>query len=663
MSPLLPHAPYVAGARGPRHPVLIAFAAASVGAGLARAILTTYLPVVLERATDAPALVGVVMLVNVLTGFTVPLLIGPLNDARRERGVPAGRRYILSGALVGAAGALAIAAETEAAIIVLAASALVAYGGLNLLTTIHRTFVAEGFEEGERARVTANQEVATLVGALLGTVAGGALFELATWAPFALAAAVLPVLALPTARDVGRREGSLVAPPPNRHGPRALLALARRRGIRAILVAEVLWVTGYAALPVFFILYAEEELGVGPAVAGLWLGAFGVTTGVAMLVAGRVTNGRLRLLLLAAGLAVMGAGLFAVAAASSVAGAAPGLLAAAVGFGAVLTLGFAVFASLLPAGQEGAGTALFLATRSIAGAVALPAAGWAIEASGSYRALFVLGGAMTLAALIPLTALNVGMTTLRILSRQGMRLAVFSAVALVGGLLAAAPVVRELDVTGLRLLNSLAPVPDVVWETLNPHDRNYAIIVLLLVGALAAAGSARRIPAALAAMAAAFGLAVVVLNGIYLVWDRPRPEEVMPARQLELDGNSWAHLASFPSGHAAVTAALVAVAIAMVPWLRLALAAYLIAICLSRVVFGLDFPSDVVWGAALGLLCASIALALVRPLDPARRPAGASFEEIRPVRRRGHHPVAPRAAGARPAGAGRRQGRSRAAGE
>ena len=41
--------------------------------------------------------------------------------------------------------------------------------------------------------------------------------------------------------------------------------------------------------------------------------------------------------------------------------------------------------------------------RSISSAIALPVAGWVIAATGSYRALFVLGGIATLAALLPLT--------------------------------------------------------------------------------------------------------------------------------------------------------------------------------------------------------------------------------------------------------------------
>jgi hypothetical protein len=75
---------------------------------------------------------------------------------------------------------------------------------------------------------------------------------------------------------------------------------------------------------------------------------------------------------------------------------------AAAGFGLVSTLGFSLFATLIPRGEAGGYTALYYSLRAVAAALALPVAGAAIAVTGSYRALFVLGGAATLAALVPL---------------------------------------------------------------------------------------------------------------------------------------------------------------------------------------------------------------------------------------------------------------------
>ncbi len=65
--------------------LLFGFAVAAVGAGAGRALTTTYLPVLLERIDDAPSLIGVVMMVNAITGFAVPIAVGMWSDRRGRR--------------------------------------------------------------------------------------------------------------------------------------------------------------------------------------------------------------------------------------------------------------------------------------------------------------------------------------------------------------------------------------------------------------------------------------------------------------------------------------------------------------------------------------------------------------------------------------------------
>ena len=83
-----------------RLPFMVAFAAAAAGAGLGRAVTTTYLPVLLDRIANAPALIGAVMLVNAAAGFAIPLVVGIWSDRLRARGCSRTRPFVWGGSMV-----------------------------------------------------------------------------------------------------------------------------------------------------------------------------------------------------------------------------------------------------------------------------------------------------------------------------------------------------------------------------------------------------------------------------------------------------------------------------------------------------------------------------------------------------------------------------------
>jgi MFS family permease len=308
--------------------------------------------------------------------------------------------------IVTAGGLAAVALGFSSSYLVLALAGTVVYVGLNAVTTAHRALVPEIFPASGRARATSAQELALLVGGLAGIAVGGALTGIATWAPFALAAVAVPLLTLPTLTRTRERHAVEATQRGESRPAGWYLRAAARPGVRGLLAAQILWVLGYAALPAFFLLYAERELGLAASVASLLLAAFGIMTAAAIVLAGRVKNPARHKPLLTLGVALMGGGFLAVALATNLFMVGPALLAGAIGFGLVSTLGFPLFSALIPEGEAGGYTALYFSVRSISSAIALPAAGWVIAATGSYRALFVLGGLATLTALVPLTAVG-----------------------------------------------------------------------------------------------------------------------------------------------------------------------------------------------------------------------------------------------------------------
>jgi membrane-associated phospholipid phosphatase/MFS family permease len=409
------------GARLGGPALLFAFSLAAVGAGAGRALTTTYLPVLLERINDAPSLIGAVMTVNAVAGFAVPIAVGVWSD-RRGRRLP----FITGGAVLTAGGLVAVGLGNATSYLALGLSAALVYAGLNALTTAHRAIVAEDVDDAGRPAATSAQEIAGLVGAVVAVAIGGALIEPAPAAAFALAMVVLAITVVPTmivSRRLGLGEREPAAPSAEGErttiGWRRVLADAlRHKGAREVLVAQVLWVFAYAALPSFFVLYAEKSLGLGVGIAGALPLGFGLLTAVGMVVAGRAKPERVRPLLLA-GAALLGGGLLAAAPAGSLAAAAPGFAAAAVGAGLVTALGFPYFARFVPEGEAGRYSGLFFAGRAVAAGAALPLAGVTVELSGSYTAVLWLGVA-ALAALAPLTlAERGGLGALRLPAVRG----------------------------------------------------------------------------------------------------------------------------------------------------------------------------------------------------------------------------------------------------
>ena len=339
-------------------PYIVAFAAAALAAGLGRAVTTTYLPLLLERIDDAPQLIGMVMLVNAAAGMAVPLVTGMWSDRLERSG--RGRRlpFIVGGSVVTAGGLAAMAFGFSTSYLVLALFAAVVYTGLNALTTAHRALVPETFDESGRARATSAQELALLAGGLVGLAVGGLLFEIAPWAPFALSAILVPLLAIPTIARV--REPHVLnttASPSRTYTATYYLHAIRRPGVGAFLLAQILWVLGYAALPAFFLLYAEDVLALEPGVASLWLAGFGLATGAAIVAAGRVRRPTLHQPLLVVGVLLLGGGFLGVASSTSLPVVGVALAIGATGFGLVTTLGFPLFSKLIPEGEAGGYTA------------------------------------------------------------------------------------------------------------------------------------------------------------------------------------------------------------------------------------------------------------------------------------------------------------------
>jgi membrane-associated phospholipid phosphatase len=158
--------------------------------------------------------------------------------------------------------------------------------------------------------------------------------------------------------------------------------------------------------------------------------------------------------------------------------------------------------------------------------------------------------------------------------------------------------------------NNLAPGPDLLWNVLDPHTRNYVLLNALGVAA-AALTSPRRILQVLVLLTLSWVISLALLEALHLSYNRPRPEEALGAADVVSGGHTWSHIASYPSGHMAITTALVAGIAFLFPRLRWPLWIYAGAVAFTRVMFGAHFPLDVVAGTVLGYASARLTLDLL----------------------------------------------------
>jgi membrane-associated phospholipid phosphatase len=288
-------------------------------------------------------------------------------------------------------------------------------------------------------------------------------------------------------------------------------------------------------------------------------------------------------------------------------------------------MGFPLLASSIPSGEAGAYTALYFSVRSVAGAVALPAAGWAIDLTGSYRALPAAGAAATLLALVPLIELDGRRTRSGARAKDaGLAVAGLSlatvAVTAAGAAIAATPL-DDLDRRIFRAIHAYGPGSPLLDRLIiDPTIRNYLILGGIAVAAGAVSPSRRALGSGLAAAAAGV-LAFAMVRAAWVLWDRPRPQEALP--DVVVTAHDFAPHSSFPSGHVAVTVAMVVAIAALHPRLRAPLWAFVAAMAVTRVLSGAHFPSDVLLAIPLGVAAAAAARRTLAPVPapaPARRP-------------------------------------------
>ena len=463
-------------------------------------------------------------------------------------GAPSSRRWHRQAR----AGSSPIALGSSSSYLVLALAGGVVYVGLNAVTTIHRALVPERFDAPDRPRATSAQELALLVGGLAGLAVGGALTEVATWAPFALAAVLLPLLRCRrfgrVTSDRGRAaEGARASPRRTTCRPRPAPASARSCSRRSSGCSGT-----RPCRPSSCSTRRRSSASVPPPprsgspLSGSRPPPRSSPPGASEPSAPAAAAARR--------VALMGGGFLGVAASTPRLAVGAARCSRRRGLRARLD---ARLPALLGADPGRRGGRLHArstspSARSRRRSRCRPPAGSSPQRAATARSSCSAGSRRS-----PRPPARAA-----IRSRAG---AVDDRARLLApsprsGSLVAHTDVHEPDEWLFRAINGLGPAPQLLWTTLDPHTRNYLVLIVLAVGA-AAVTSPRRIPGSSRRSWRRRRRVGAARGGLFRLRPR-RPEEVLERRQIASRATRWGHLNSFPSGHMAITAAL-AVGIAL----------------------------------------------------------------------------------------------------
>ena len=198
-----------------------------------------------------------------------------------------------------------------------------------------------------------------------------------------------------------------------------------------------------------------------------------------------------------------------------------------------------------------------------------------------------------------------------------------------------------IDHTVARMAAAASPTVLTVFRFITWFGQGGVILVpsgLILLGALwlrprlpSLAGPIRRTILQAGLLFAAVAAAGLVNDGLKLLFSRARPRLWLNGDQsgffFERLGSDYQ---SFPSGHTATSVAAAIVLAGLFPRWRLAFAAFAIVIASSRILLDAHYLSDVIAGAAVGVVAATVTLAWFRGRGWASggRSQGAGFTSV-----------------------------------
>jgi maltose/moltooligosaccharide transporter len=356
----------------------------TLGFSTGLSLVTTYLPVILDRYTDSATLIGFAIGGEGLFSSLIPVWVGVMSDRIwTKRWGRRGPFMIFAAPFMAASLMLA---PFQPGYVPIAVSTFVFFAAYHFYTSPYQSLLPDVTPPGSHGKVQGYQSFMRGGGMFLGMVVAGVLFYRWEPLPFIICSVLIMVFTYLTVTKIKEPEPERSRLPP-REGiwgevKRVLLSVRQDKAIRRFMMAAFLWESTLAALRPFIMLYFLRTLGSTEQTGALLLGLVGVTYMFAGLVSGYLADRYGRGRVMRVGLWVYLGGCLLGAFMNNILWAFIFLPIFGLGGAIVLTLPYAILIRLMPKEHIGQFTGMFSMMRGFANIIAPVVAGGAIDIAG-----------------------------------------------------------------------------------------------------------------------------------------------------------------------------------------------------------------------------------------------------------------------------------------
>lgn len=375
----------------------------TLGFSTALSLVTTYLPLILERFTSSATLIGFAIGGEGIFSSLIPLWVGVMSDRIWTKRWGRRQPFMIFAAPFMAASLML--APFQPGYVPIAISTFVFFAAYHFYTSPYQSLLPDVTPAASHGKVQGFQTFMRGGGMFMGMVVAGVLFYRWEPLPFILCSVLIMGLTYFTVLKVHEPEPERSLLPPRL----GIMGEVRRiwrstrqdKGIQRFMVASFLWESTLAGLRPFIMLYFIYSLGATAQVGALLLGLVGVTYMAAGLGCGFLADKYGRSRVMRVGLWVyLGGCLFGVFI-TDIKWAFVFLPIFGLGGSIVLTLPYAILIRLMPKEHIGQFTGMFSMVRGFANIIAPVVAGGAIDIAGrfvhdgrQYSVIWLLSGLM-----------------------------------------------------------------------------------------------------------------------------------------------------------------------------------------------------------------------------------------------------------------------------